>query len=157
MTVDTVQTGEVVWYNDRKGYGFVHVETEEIFLHRSALERFGLATIYAGDQIQVTITKNNRGIVIQDIIALERAKSNMVPKNTEPQDNEVVGTVKFFNPAKGYGFVDIGDGKADVFVHLRTLCDCGVHHLNEGQKLLLVVTDDGRGPQAASIRLLAPE
>lgn len=34
MTVDAVQTGEVVWYNDRKGYGFVHVETEEILLHR---------------------------------------------------------------------------------------------------------------------------
>ena len=157
MTSDIVQTGEVVWYNDRKGYGFVTVEQNEIFLHHSALERFGLATVYAGDQIQVTITENNRGIVIQDIVAVERAKSETIPKDTAPLPEEVVGTVKFFNPAKGYGFVDIGNGDTDVFVHLRTLCSCGVHHLTEGQKLLLVVTDDGRGPQAESIRLLAPE
>lgn len=157
MTVDMVQTGEVVWYNDRKGYGFVIVDTKEIFLHRSALERFGLSTVYAGDQIQVTVTENTRGVVIQDIVALERAKSETIPKGTTPLPNEVIGTVKFFNPAKGYGFVDIGNGHADVFVHLRTLRDCGVHHLNEGQHLLLVVTDDGRGPQAEQIRLLAPE
>ena len=157
MTPDTVQTGEVVWYNDRKGYGFVTVEQTEIFLHHSALERFGLSTIYAGDQIQVTITENNRGVVIQDIVALERAKSETIPKDTQPLSDEVIGTVKFFNPAKGYGFVDVGTDNTDVFVHLRTLRSCGVHHLTEGKKLLLVVTDDGRGPQAEKIRLLAPE
>ena len=127
MENNTVKTGEVIWYNDHKGYGFVDVGEEEIFLHRSALERFGLSTIYAGDHLQVTIAKNQRGIV------------------------------KFFNPAKGYGFIDTGPGDADVFVHMRTLRNSGVHHLVEGQQLLLVVADDGRGPQATSIRLLAPE
>ncbi len=157
MTSDSIQTGEVIWYNDRKGYGFVTVDGEEIFLHRSALERFGLATVYAGDYIQVTITENHRGIVIQDIVAVERAKSTTIPKDTDPLPSETAGTVKFFNPAKGYGFVETESDQADVFVHLRTLRTCGVHHLVEGQKLLLIISDDGRGPQAESIRLLAPE
>ena len=157
MENNTVKTGEVIWYNDHKGYGFVDVGEEEIFLHRSALERFGLSTIYAGDHLQVTIAKNQRGIVIQDIVAVERCNSTTIPKETKPLPEEVSGIVKFFNPAKGYGFIDTGPGDADVFVHMRTLRNSGVHHLVEGQQLLLVVADDGRGPQATSIRLLAPE
>lgn len=42
MTDKEVKGGEVIWYNERKGYGFVKIDDTEVFLHRSTLDRFGL-------------------------------------------------------------------------------------------------------------------
>ena len=50
--------------------------------------------------------------------------------------------------------MEVDDEKADIFVHLKTLRNFGVYHLNEGQKLFLKITDGGRGPHASEIRLL---
>ena len=51
------QDGLVVWYNERKGYGFVHIGEDEIFLHHSALDRFGLVSVFPGDRLAVVITE----------------------------------------------------------------------------------------------------
>ncbi len=42
--------GELVWYNERKGYGFVKIDDAEVFLHRSTLDRFGLVRLLTGDR-----------------------------------------------------------------------------------------------------------
>ena len=41
VTDINVKDGELVWYNERKGYGFVKIDDNEVFLHRSTLDRFG--------------------------------------------------------------------------------------------------------------------
>ena len=46
-----VSEGKLVWYNERKGYGFVRIGEEEVFLHRSTLDRFGLVRL-----IKVTLS-----------------------------------------------------------------------------------------------------
>ena len=46
-----------------------------------------------------------------------------------------VGTVKWFNPSKGYGFVEPSDGSKDVFIHISALERAGISSLNEGQKI----------------------
>ena len=46
-----------------------------------------------------------------------------------------VGTVKWFNSTKGYGFIEPEDGGADVFVHITTVQASGMDGLEEGQKL----------------------
>ena len=46
-----------------------------------------------------------------------------------------VGTVKWFNSAKGYGFIEPEDGGADVFVHITAVQASGMDGLEEGQKL----------------------
>ncbi len=46
-----------------------------------------------------------------------------------------VGTVKWFNPSKGYGFVEPSDGSKDVFIHISALERAGIGSLNEGQKI----------------------
>jgi CspA family cold shock protein len=57
-----------------------------------------------------------------------------------------VGTVKFFNAQKGYGFIAPEDGSPDVFVHVSAVEQAGMRTLNEGQRVSFdVVTDQRRG------------
>lgn len=64
------------------------------------------------------------------------------------------GTVKFYNTAKGYGFIAPADGSKDVFVHATALEQAGIRSLNEGDKVSFVMEDDrrGRGKQAAQLQ-----
>ena len=45
------------------------------------------------------------------------------------------GTVKWFNPTKGYGFIEPSDGGKDVFVHISAVEKAGLRSLHEGQKI----------------------
>jgi len=67
----------------------------------------------------------------------------------------ITGTVKFFNGAKGFGFITPADGSKDVFVHVSALERAGLRSLNEGDKVTFVLEDDrrGRGKQAAQIEM----
>jgi len=59
-----------------------------------------------------------------------------------------VGTVKFFNIQKGYGFIQPEDGSKDVFVHISAVERAGMRSLSEGQKVTYEVVTE-RGKQAA--------
>ena len=59
-----------------------------------------------------------------------------------------IGTVKWFNPAKGYGFIMPGDGSKDVFVHLSAVERAGMQRLSEGQKVSFDIAVE-RGKSAA--------
>ena len=66
----------------------------------------------------------------------------------------VSGTLKFYNSAKGSGFITPEDGSKDVFVHATALELAGIQSLNEGDKVTFVLEDDrkGRGKQAGQIQ-----
>ncbi len=65
-----------------------------------------------------------------------------------------VGTVKFFNTQKGYGFIQPDDGSGDVFVHISAVERAGMRSLMEGQKISYeVLTERGR-PAAANLAAL---
>lgn len=68
----------------------------------------------------------------------------------------VSGTVKFFNEAKGFGFIAPQGGDKDVFVHVSALERAGIRTLKEGDKVSFVLEDDrrGRGKQAAQLEML---
>ena len=65
-----------------------------------------------------------------------------------------VGTVKWFNNSKGYGFIQREKG-GDVFVHFRSIRGDGFRTLNEGQRVEFTVTDGQKGPQAEDVILPA--
>ena len=55
------------------------------------------------------------------------------------------GTVKWFNPQKGYGFIEPQDGSKDVFVHISAVESAGISNLNEGDSLSFeVVSENGK-------------
>jgi cold shock protein len=62
------------------------------------------------------------------------------------------GTVKWFNPDKGFGFIAPDDGSADVFVHFSAIESTGYRTLEENQKVEYNVTQGPKGPQAAQVR-----
>ena len=62
------------------------------------------------------------------------------------------GTVKWFNDAKGYGFITPDGGGKDVFVHHTAIQMEGFRSLAEGQKVEYEVTEGPKGPQAANVR-----
>ena len=66
----------------------------------------------------------------------------------------ISGTVKFFNGAKGFGFISPDDGSKDVFVHATAVETAGLRSLNEGDKVSFTLEDDrkGRGKQAAELQ-----
>ena len=154
VTDINVKDGELVWYNERKGYGFVKIDDTEVFLHRSTLDRFGLVRLLTGDKVTVSLTVNKHGEVIQDLLLVDRPVNPAPPAASEPADGEMRAVVKFFNDIRGYGFVTAEDIAEDVFVHSRVLNDCGFHSLIQGQKLLIKVDDAGKGPQVQAVRLL---
>jgi CspA family cold shock protein len=64
------------------------------------------------------------------------------------------GTVKWFNPDKGFGFISREDGD-DVFVHFSAIQGEGYKNLEENQKVEFDVTQGPKGPQAANVRPVA--
>lgn len=59
------------------------------------------------------------------------------------------GTVKWFNPTKGFGFIEPANGGNDIFVHISAVEKAGLQGLSEGQKLEFDV-EDNRGKKAAT-------
>ncbi|MEX2458192.1 MAG: cold-shock protein [Actinomycetota bacterium] len=62
------------------------------------------------------------------------------------------GTVKWFNPEKGYGFITPDDGSADVFVHFSAIQGEGYRNLEENQKVEYDTSQGQKGPQANNVR-----
>lgn len=62
------------------------------------------------------------------------------------------GTVKWFNDAKGFGFITPDDGTADLFVHFRAIEGAGFKSLTEGQKVSFTVVQGQKGLQADKVQ-----
>jgi cold shock protein len=64
------------------------------------------------------------------------------------------GTVKWFSPEKGFGFISQEDGP-DVFVHFSAISGDGYRNLDENQKVEFDVTQGPKGPQASNVRAIS--
>ena len=72
--------------------------------------------------------------------------------NVTKEKTMTIGTVKFFNTSKGFGFIAPDDGGKDVFVHATAVESAGMRSLNEGQKVSFDIQPDARGSKAANIK-----
>jgi len=71
-------------------------------------------------------------------------------KGAKKMSERIIGTVKWFNGSKGYGFIEREDGE-DVFVHYSEIQSDGFRNLDEGQRVEFTITEGQKGPQASNV------
>jgi cold shock protein len=71
------------------------------------------------------------------------------------ESNMALGTVKWFNAEKGYGFITVDENKSDVFVHWSAILMGGYRSLEEGQRVEFEIGEGQKGPQAEDVKVSA--
>lgn len=146
----------VKWFNTTKGFGFVAPldGDEDAFVHISVLTPLNRQGLPEGASITCDLDIGERGLQVTRIVDLGPAP--VLYEHCEGC-HFVLGTVKFFNQRKGFGFATPDGGGADVFVHMKALEKSGLGALREGQRVRLKVVDNEKGPTADGLELLTIE
>ena len=79
-------------------------------------------------------------------------RKGICPNNLQEGTEMATGKVKWFNDAKGFGFITPDDGSEDLFAHFSAIQGSGFKSLKEGQKVSFDVTTGPKGKQAANIK-----
>ena len=65
------------------------------------------------------------------------------------------GKVKWFNPTKGFGFIERENKEKDVFVHISAVKDAGMDGLDEGQEMTFEIEEGSKGPNAINLQKIS--
>ena len=158
----------VKWYNPSKGFGFVTLGdgSGDAFLHVSVVERSGHGSAPPGATLEVRAGPGPKGAQVTEILSVDTSTvGKEQPRNPRPERPgyqpsadrptvEEMGTVKWYNPMKGFGFIVADRGGKDIFVHASTLERSGIIGLAEEQRVAVDVADGQKGPEAVSLRLI---
>jgi CspA family cold shock protein len=156
----------VRWFNPEKGFGFVEVAGGggDAFLHGSVLSRAGASSVNPGATLRVRLAPSQKGPQVTEVTDI---------KNTAPvagaapssgggdrgsrsgpplgEAEEVLGTVKWYNPEKGFGFVAPETGGKDVFMHATAIARGGATQVTDGTPVRMQVAQGKKGPEAISV------
>ncbi len=158
----------VKWFNADKGFGFVELadRSGDAFLHAAVLEAAGHTRVDPGSKLSVQVGVGQKGRQVTSVLAVDASTGVPPPANARPPAKtssgreplaaatSVEGTVKWFNPEKGFGFVMCEDGQKDVFVHASVVERAGLRGLDEGQRLAMKVVKTQKGREAISLTLI---
>eukprot|EP00520_Triparma_pacifica_P013654 CAMPEP_0118652328 /NCGR_PEP_ID=MMETSP0785-20121206/11259_1 /TAXON_ID=91992 /ORGANISM="Bolidomonas pacifica, Strain CCMP 1866" /LENGTH=178 /DNA_ID=CAMNT_0006544837 /DNA_START=6 /DNA_END=542 /DNA_ORIENTATION=+ len=155
--------GSVKWFNLKSGFGFITPDdgTDDIFVHRSSIVEEGLKDLRDGEKvaydveqdgdkakaINVVVTSYNEGHV--------PVKPRKWPVDVAPTPGSQVGTVKWFDTTKGFGFITPLNGGDDVFVHKSSVSGTGKtgRTLMEGEDVEFKIEVDESGkPMCAEVK-----
>jgi CspA family cold shock protein len=147
----------VKWFNATKGYGFVELSDGrgDAFLHLKTLREIGRQTLPSGAKVRVVARTGARGAEVVRIVdvdtksAIERSPRRSTIDASASFD--LTGKVKWFDDARGFGFIASDDFGRDVFVHSTTLSACAVNGLFEGQAVSMRVVETPKGREAIEI------
>jgi len=155
----------VKWYNPDKGFGFVELAngSGDAFLHVSVVERSGRVSVPPGATLEVRAGPGPKGPQVTEILSVDASTAGLEqPRRTRPERSayppadrttvEELGTVKWFNSSKGFGFIASDHGGKDIFVHASVLERAGIMGLADGQRVAVDVAQGQKGPEAVSVR-----
>ena len=160
-TVESTQIrGTIKWFNVVKGYGFLTPDdgSQDVFLHLTVLRTAGHERIGPGATVECEAVKGAKGMQVLRVVSVDT--STMLPeeedfssedtlKNSTNLKGEVSeflpGTVKWFNNAKGFGFITMPNRSEDIFVHFRAIEGDGFKSLAEGEEVEFELTEGPKG------------
>ncbi|MFN3592560.1 MAG: cold-shock protein [Thermaurantiacus sp.] len=156
-------SGVVKWFDMLRGYGFFVPEDAEgdVLLHYSLLDGDGARALVPGARVTALVREGSRGRQAVSLVAVEPVETavaerlpSLAPEGPLPDGFEPV-QVRWFNRAKGYGFLLLADGFTQAFVHMETVRRAGHEILEPGQRLGARIENGPRG--ALAVELLAPQ
>ncbi|WP_169166454.1 cold-shock protein [Cellulomonas taurus] len=145
-----MQQGTVRWFDTERGFGFIAPadESDDLFVHASAIVgQDGMAVLREGQSVEFEVGEGDRGPQARNV----RVTGDVAADATLG----VLGTVNWYEPAKGYGFLTPQSGEGEVFVHSSAIVGGGV--LIDGQPVAFLVVEGEKGPQADHVLPLAAD
>ena len=145
----------VKWFNPAKGFGFVTPTdgSDDAYLHLTVVEQAGYESLPKGTVIDCYLGPGRKGQQVEMIGSVLEMGSESLPSRVTP-GSTVEGTVKWFNAAKGFGFISPDAGGKDVFVHISAVEKSGLSELQDGQRVSVTVEAGKKGPQTETVKLL---
>jgi cold shock protein len=162
----------VKWFNAEKGFGFVELGdgSGDAFLHIGVLQNAGHDVVAPETKLKVQVGQGQKGrqvTAVLEVDASSAAAAAAQPARRPPPKggssdrgrpdpstaSPVEGTVKWFNPDKGFGFAVAEDGDKDVFIHISVVEKAGMRTLAENQRVSMMVVKTQKGREAISLTL----
>ena len=143
-----VPQGTVRWFDPERGFGFLAPRDGEadLFVHASEVQGEGGARLLKeGQEVEYEVGDGPRGPQARTVRVTGEVAADAALG--------VLGTVKWYEPAKGYGFATPDGGAAEVFVHSSAIVTGGV--VTAGQRVAFLIGEGERGPQAEHLVPLA--
>ncbi len=142
--------GTVRWFDADRGFGFLALgdDAEDLFVHASEIVGGdGTRVLREGQVVEFEIGEGDRGP--------QARRVRVTGDQAADAPLGVLGTVTWYEPAKGYGFITPDGGGAEIFVHSSAIVGGGV--ISEGQRVAFLVVPGEKGPQADHLLPLGAE
>ncbi len=153
--------GVVKWFDPTKGYGFIVPDNPDcdgdVLIHSSCLKAAGRETAREGATIECEVIRRNKGLQALKLLDIDETTATPLVAQTPivsqtPAGDFAHAEVKWFNRAKGFGFLTRGEGTPDIFIHMETVRNCGLGELVPGQRLQVSFGEGRKGLLAVEIR-----
>lgn len=157
--------GVLKWFDPTKGYGFIVPDNYDdigdskgdVLIHSSCLKAAGRETAREGATIKCEVVRRAKGLQALKLIDIDESTATpLVPQtpmvSQTPAGEFTRAYVKWFNRAKGFGFLTRGEGTADIFIHMEVVRNCGMGELVQGQRLQVSFGEGRKGLLAVEVK-----